>query len=300
MKHIKLFESFDINESKDPLLAILKKGDKAVPAELEQFLGKVEKKGPGTTGSEKALKKTFNQIARMTAPGSKPYENEKIFKYIKDKAKKQKIEIDMDAVEKFAKNTKGYTKKNESSLNEGIEEVNMGLAMLIPILSGFMMVYPFYLQYKENSKDSKDNGDGSRIKKGLNWIKKSISSISNKFKKEPDQLLNKVEVELEKDGSLIAAEKWIQDNITSNSKIQKYIQILKELEKEGVNPQHPKWGNYEYSVSFLKKQIDQKMKKLKFELPEVAKIINDQLSNQLSKTKGISEGRIIKRFDDLK
>ena len=42
------------------------------------------------------------------------------------------------------------------------------------------------------------------------------------------------------------------------------------------------------------------MKKLKFELPEVAKIINDQLSNQLSKTKGISENRIIKRFDDLK
>jgi DNA helicase TIP49 (TBP-interacting protein) len=47
----------------------------------------------------------------MTAPDSKPYENEKIFKYIKDKAKKQEIEIDMDAVEKFAKNTKGYTKK---------------------------------------------------------------------------------------------------------------------------------------------------------------------------------------------
>ena len=117
MKHIKLFESFDINES-NPLLAILKKGNKAVPTELEQFLAEVEKKGPGTTGSEKALKKTFNQIARMTAPGSKPYENEKIFKYIKDKAKKQKIEIDMDAVEKFAKNTKGYTKKNESSLNE--------------------------------------------------------------------------------------------------------------------------------------------------------------------------------------
>lgn len=299
MKHIKLFESFDINESKDPLLAIIKKGNEAVPTELEQFLAEVEKKGPGTTGSEKALKRTFNQIARMTAPGSKPYENEKIFKYIKDKAKKQKIEIDMDAVEKFAKNTKGYTKKNEGALNEGIEEVNMGLGMLIPILAGFMMVYPFYLQYKE---DSKDNGDESRIKKGLNWIKKSISSISNKFKKAPaDQLLiNQVEVELEKDGSLIAAEKWIQDNITSNRKIQKYIEILKGLEKEGVNPQHPKWGNYEYSVSFLKKQIDQKMKKLKFELPEVAKIINDQLSNQLSKTKGISENRIIKRFDDLK
>ena len=107
MKHIKLFESFDINESNDPLLAILKKGDKAVPAELEQFLAGVEKKGAV------ALKRAFNQIARITAPDSKPYENEKIFKYIKDKAKKQEIEIDMDAVEKFAKNTKGYryTKK---------------------------------------------------------------------------------------------------------------------------------------------------------------------------------------------
>lgn len=296
MKHIKLFESFDINESKDPLLAILKKGDKAVPAELEQFLAGVEKKGPGKTGSEKALKRAFNQIAKMTAPGSKPYENEKIFKYIKDKAKKQKIEIDMDAVEKFAKNTKGYTKKNESSLNEGIEEVNMGLAMLIPILSGFMMVYPFYLQYKE---DSKDNGDESRIKKGLNWIKKSISSISNKFKKEPDQLLNQVEVELEKDGSLIAAEKWIQDNITSNSKIQRYIKILKELGENGVNPQHPRWDYYQSSVSILKKHIDEKMKKLKFELPEVAEIINNQLS-KVKQENNISEGRIIKRFDDLK
>ena len=30
----------------------------------------------------------------------------------------EEIEIDMDAVEKFAKNTKGYTKKNEGALNE--------------------------------------------------------------------------------------------------------------------------------------------------------------------------------------
>ena len=41
------------------------------------------------------------------------------------------------------------------------------------------------------------------------------------------------------------------------------------------------------------------MLKLKSELPEVAKIINDQIS-KIRQENNISENRIIKRFDDLK
>jgi hypothetical protein len=101
MKYLRFFGSFEINESKrEELFDILKKESKP---ELEAYIAK------HTREEESKLKSLLPKIAKYTAPGS-THESEKLFGYIKKKAKEGKIEIDMKEIDKWVEASKGGKK----------------------------------------------------------------------------------------------------------------------------------------------------------------------------------------------